>query len=113
MHELGIVQGTLDLAISTAQKSGAREIHRIFMRVGALAGVVPDSMTFAFEALRQGTMAEKATLEIEQIPAVYWCEKCAAEFQVEDWNRECPKCSQPSLVLRRGRELELTSMEVS
>ena len=113
MHELGIVQGTLDLAISTAQKSGAREIHLVRMRVGALAGVVPDSMTFAFEALRKGTMADKATLEIESIPAVYWCEKCASEFQVEDWNRECPKCSQPSLELRRGRELELTSMEVS
>lgn len=113
MHELGIVQGTLDAAIRTARNSGAREIHRIIMRVGQLSGVVPDALTFGFEALRQGTMAEKAQLEIESIPAVYWCHTCQAEFATEDLFSECPACHQFSSEVRRGRELELVSMEIS
>ncbi len=113
MHELGIVQGTLDAAIKSARDSGASEIHRITMRVGQLSGVVPDALTFGFEALRQGTMAEKAQLEIESIPAVYWCHTCQAEFATEDLFSECPACHQFSSEVRRGRELELVSMEIS
>jgi hydrogenase nickel incorporation protein HypA/HybF len=113
MHEVAIAQGVLNLAIKTARQSGAARIHRIRMRVGAMSGVVPDSLSFAFEALREGTMAAEAELAIEAIPSVGWCAGCQAEFTAEGFALECPRCHAYSRELRRGRELEMADMEVS
>lgn len=113
MHEVSIIQGMLDLALKTARESGAARIHLLRMRVGAMSGVVPDSLSFAFEAMRQGTIAAEAELAIEFIPAVCWCPACQEEFVSEEFVFECPKCHQYSRELRRGRELELANMEVS
>jgi len=113
MHEVGIIQNTLAMAIETAEASGATSIHALRLRVGRLSGVVPDALEFAFEVVRIGTMAEAARLEIESVPAVCWCHKCQSEFVSDDLLGECPGCHEPSMELRRGAELELAAVEIS
>ena len=113
MHEISIVQGALDVALETAKASAATQILCLRMRVGTMTGVVPEAMQFAFEVLREGTIAAEARLEIETIPASSWCVNCQCEFECVDWLHVCPKCQQPSSDLRRGLELELASMEVT
>jgi hydrogenase nickel incorporation protein HypA/HybF len=113
MHEVSIMQGALETAIQAARKSGATRIHVLRMRIGAMSGVVPDSLHFAFEVVREGTMAAGAELMIENVPAVCWCPDCQKEFSSDDFVYECPICHRLSAELRRGRELELANMEVS
>lgn len=113
MHEISIMQATLDLALATAKKSAAARIHSLRMRIGVMTGVVPEALQFAFEALREGTLAAEATLQIETIPAACWCPACQREFVAQDWLQECPQCHRSGGELRRGMELELASMEVS
>ncbi len=113
MHEISIMQGTLELALQTAQDSAARHIHCLRLRVGAMTGVVPDALQFAFEALREGTIASEARLEIETVPATCWCPNCQQEFEARDWLQQCPNCQGLSAELRHGLELELASMEVT
>ncbi len=113
MHELGIIQSAVGMAVETARAQGATQVHVLRMRVGALSGVVPDALQFAFEFACQGTMAEGATLEIETIPATCWCAQCQREFTSDDFLSDCPHCHTVSNELRRGRELELASVEVS
>lgn len=113
MHEFSIMQSALELAEQKARASGATLIHRVGIRIGALSGVVPDALRFAFEGLKPGTVAESAVLEIEEVPAVAWCPVCAAEFEVKDLNYECPRCHRPSGELRKGRELDLALLEIS
>ncbi len=60
MHELSIMQSALSLALDQARQAGAARVHTIRLRIGALSGVVPDALEFAFEALTPGTMAEGA-----------------------------------------------------
>jgi hydrogenase nickel incorporation protein HypA/HybF len=113
MHEVGIIQNTLDLAVKSAQASGATQIHQVRLRVGAMTGVVPDALQFAFEVVRQDTMAAAARLEVETVPVTCWCARCQSEFPSADLLYECPQCGQISSELRRGLELELASLEVS
>jgi hydrogenase nickel incorporation protein HypA/HybF len=113
MHEVGIMQSTLSLAMKQAQHNGASQIHRLRLRVGAMSGVVPEALEFAFEALRLETMAAAAVLEIERVPAAGWCAACQIEFPAEDFIFECPQCRLPSAELRHGTELELVAMEIS
>jgi hydrogenase nickel incorporation protein HypA/HybF len=112
MHEVGIVQNTLELARKAAEASGATRINSLRLRVGAMTGVVPEALKFAFEALRNGTMAENATLTVEEVPVRSWCATCQEEFEPGDFIDECPRCRTVSSDLRGGLELELVSMEI-
>jgi hydrogenase nickel incorporation protein HypA/HybF len=112
MHELSIMQSALNQALDEARKAGASRVHEIRLRIGALSGVVPDALQFAFEALADGTPAENAKLSIEHVPARFWCATCQCEFEAARLFAECPECHTPSRELRAGRELELASMEI-
>jgi hydrogenase nickel incorporation protein HypA/HybF len=107
------MQGTLDLALETAKGSAATRIHSLRMRVGTMTGVVPEALQFAFEVLREGTIAAEARLDVETVPASGWCPECQAEFEVKEWLPACPKCARAAPDLRGGLELELASIEVT
>jgi hydrogenase nickel incorporation protein HypA/HybF len=113
MHELSIMQSALTQVLDRAQEAGARRVHEIRLRVGALSGVIPEALQIAFEALALGTMAEAATLKIENVPAWFWCAACSHEFLSDKMFAECPKCHTVSRELRAGRELELASLEIT
>jgi hydrogenase nickel incorporation protein HypA/HybF len=112
MHELSIMQSALNIALDQARQAGAIRVHEIRLRIGALSGVVPDALEFAFEALVPGTLAEGAKLAVEHVPARFWCATCTREFQSDDMFAECPDCHNLSGELRAGREMELASLEI-
>lgn len=107
------METALEQARDRTRQAGASRIHRIRLRVGALSGVVPEALEFAFAALSMGGPAEGATLEIESVRAMRWCDGCQAEFEAAAGSPECPLCGAWSHDLRSGLELELASLEVS
>ncbi len=113
MHEAGIMQSVLQIAESQARDSGAGAIHEIRMRVGRMSGIVVESLEHAFMVLREGTMAASARLVVEDIAGACWCADCKSEFEAEGMIGECPACGRPSFEIRRGRELEVVSLEVA
>lgn len=113
MHEISLMQDTVVIATKQAREAGAHRIHRIMMRVGALSGAVPETLEFAFDIVAKGTLAEGATLEIERVPMRCYCSACCKEFEPADFVCECSNCGRPSTDIRSGRELQLTSVEVS
>ena len=112
MHEVAIMTEALRMAEDAAKSAGASRVLKIRLRIGSLSGVVPDALSFAFDVAREGTLAADATLEIERVPAVCWCETCRAEFDAPDFFNECPRCHNLSGDLRRGRELDIAAVEL-
>lgn len=112
MHEVSIMEEAVRLAVDTAKAKGAGRVSGLRLRVGTLSGVVPEAMQFAFDVVCRGTIAEGARLEIESVPAICWCAECQVEFECADWLNECPQCHSVSGDLRRGRELEIESVEM-
>jgi hydrogenase nickel incorporation protein HypA/HybF len=113
MHEAGLIQSAVDAAIAHAKRSGKHCIHRMVLRVGALSGVDPEALSFAFDAAAAGTMAESATLELESESAAAGCDFCGTEFVATDVFCECPGCGRPSSSILRGRDVTLISLEAS
>jgi hydrogenase nickel incorporation protein HypA/HybF len=113
MHEVGMMQSILDSAVERAIQEGAHHINGVHMRVGEASGVVPDSLEFAFEVAKKGTIAENAWLQTELVPVVCYCASCDLEFQPVDLLYECPQCHQPNCELRQGKEFELAFLDVS
>lgn len=113
MHEVSIMTEAMRMAVESAQAAGAGCITGLRLRVGKLSGAAPEAMTFAWDVVRQNTMASTATLTIETVPAAGWCAVCQTEFECEDFFNECPRCHNISDELRRGRELEIASVEMN
>lgn len=111
MHEAGIAEELLVLAERAAREAKCRRILRVVVRVGALSSVVPEALAFAFAALKEGTWAAEAVLDVERVPATAWCAACEREFVAEDVLVVCPDCGAPSGEVRRGRELDLVRIE--
>ncbi|MEV7687864.1 hydrogenase maturation nickel metallochaperone HypA [Streptomyces bungoensis] len=112
MHELSIATAIVEQAGEIARADGSDRVSSVTVRVGELAGVVPDALHFAFEVAREGTALAGARLVVEPVTARAWCGGCAEEFTLGMppffW---CPHCDRPSQELRSGRELEITGVE--
>jgi hydrogenase nickel incorporation protein HypA/HybF len=113
MHEVGIMQSALDIALEWAERQGAQQIHRLGLRVGRMAGVEPDALDFAFEVLKEGTAAECATLDVEYVALRIHCPTCDREFTTDGFCYACPDCGSIHTEIRQGRELDVMYVEVS
>ncbi len=113
MHEISLMQTILDTAQQQALAQGATQIHRIRLQVGAMAGVVPEALEFAFAVLTPDSMAVGGQLQVESLPVICFCKVCGQDFQPQDWIYECPHCHQLSRDIRQGQELILAGLEVS
>lgn len=113
MHEVSLMEQTLEIALQNAHQQGANKINRLKMRIGEMSGVVPEALEFAFDVVTEGTIAAGAILEIESVPVICYCPNCEQEFKPADLFYQCPHCEQLSSKIRSGKEIELTSLELS
>lgn len=112
MHEMSIAQGMLDIVLKTAAEHNAVKVTCIKLLIGQMTQVVPESLTFGFEALSAGTIAEGAKVEITIVPLVGECSSCKQQFTVERYSFLCPLCQSASVVIVSGRELAVDYLEV-
>ena len=114
MHELSIATNLVSLATEAVESAlERRPITALRVRVGALSGVVVESLEFAWDVAAEGSRCEGARLEIERVPGRISCEACSTETELSDPPRfVCSRCGQRSPDVIAGQELELISLEL-
>ncbi|MGD0015151.1 MAG: hydrogenase maturation nickel metallochaperone HypA [Bryobacteraceae bacterium] len=65
MHEMGIASSVIEAVRAEAAKRPGARVVQVGLRIGALAGVDRDSLSFCFQALVQDTDLASARLAIE------------------------------------------------
>jgi hydrogenase nickel incorporation protein HypA/HybF len=108
VHELSITQSVVD---AVCERAAGRPVHTVRVRVGKLTAVVADSLRFCFDLVTAGTVAEGATLDIEQPPGAARCRACGTDFTLTDPVLLCP-CGSADVQVTSGWELQIISMEV-
>ncbi|GAB4575972.1 MAG: hydrogenase maturation nickel metallochaperone HypA [Anaerolineae bacterium] len=111
MHELGITQNLLTLALQYAEPAGAKQITALHLVIGELSSVVDESVQFYWEFIAKGTIAQDATLHFERLPAAFTCEACGTTFNRNEDYR-CPACGSMEVKVTQGEEFYLKSIEV-
>ncbi|AUI59222.1 hydrogenase maturation nickel metallochaperone HypA [Amycolatopsis sp. BJA-103] len=110
MHELAITQAAVE---EITRRLGETPIRKVTLEIGALSGVVVDSVRFCFEVIVDGTPLRDAVLEVIEPPGRARCRDCAREFTVEDPRIPlCPRCGGANLRVLGGQELRIKSVEV-
>lgn len=113
MHELSIAMSMIEMATDELKKYDARKVNTLYLKLGALSGVVSDALLFSWEIACQGTPLDGARLEIEEVPVVVYCANCRAEKTLSAVNSFfCPVCSTPAGEILQGKELEVTALEI-
>ena len=113
MHELSIAQSIVDIIGQYVPEDQAADVRLVKVRIGGLAGVVPDSLDFCFGAIISGTSLNQASLDIEEIPIQSQCAGCGEIFIVEGAAFLCPSCGSPEVKVISGTELQVVEIELS
>jgi hydrogenase nickel incorporation protein HypA/HybF len=93
MHELGIAQEMLKIALDYAAKNHATRVIAFNVEMSAAADESEDSLRFHIETLARGTPAEGARVEITRVPTQMKCLDCGNEFALDSTEAVCPRCS--------------------
>ncbi len=109
MHELAIAEGVVDTV--TERLPGAT-VTCVRLEIGALSGVVADSIRFCFDLATEGTGLAGARLEISELPARCQCRACGTEFQPDGPIVLCP-CGSPDVAVLSGEQLKIVSVSVA
>ena len=87
MHELSIAQSIVDIVLQHLPREEGVSVRSVRLTLGAMAGVVPDSLEFCFGAITEGTPLE---------PTLFACAACGSR----------------SLTILSGREMQVRDIEV-
>jgi hydrogenase nickel incorporation protein HypA/HybF len=109
VHELSLSQAIVDTAVSHA---GGRRVSTVYLRIGRLRQVVPETLEFYFGFVARGTPCAGATLSLEVTDARLRCGPCAQEWAIETPAFRCPGCGGGEVEIAGGSEFQVESIEV-
>ncbi len=109
MHELAITEGVVEAV--TERLPDAR-ITCVRLDIGAMSGVVADSVRFCFGLATEGTNLEGARLEISEPAALCRCRTCGDVFEPDGPIALCP-CGSADISVLSGQDLKIISVQVA
>lgn len=109
MHELAITEGVVEAVTERLPDAKVTCVH---LEIGALSGVVADSVRFCFDLVTEGTSLHGARLEISEPAARCRCRDCAAEFEPDGPILLCA-CGSADVEVLAGSDLRIMSVEVA
>ena len=112
MHEFSLCESIVETLTTQTRQQGFTQVRRVWLEIGALANVELDALRFAFEIVRQNTVAATAVLDIITLPGRAWCLDCGQEVNINQFFDPCPLCGGHQWRLTGGNELRITEMEV-
>lgn len=112
MHELSLTQGVLNILEDYAKTNDFSRVKTVWLTIGQLSSVEPEAMTFCFDTVMKGTIADGAKLEIISEPGQAICIECGAETEINSHIAECPKCGSYKLHICGGDEMRVKELEV-
>lgn len=114
MHEPAVAAELIELVKKETARAGHphAQVTQVRVRIGVMRGIVEESLQFAFEALKTGTILEKAELIIEKAPVQGVCHHCGARFHPQEPMFICEVCGSGDLDVQGGNELDLVELTV-
>jgi hydrogenase nickel incorporation protein HypA/HybF len=112
MHELSVAQEILGIVNQYLSNPLPNTVKSIKVKVGKLSNILPDSLTFCFEALTSQTPLEGTKIEILQIPVKIICINCNKESEIDPPVFACPVCGNNRIKIISGTELQVDEIEL-
>ena len=112
MHELAVAQALVEQVDAVIDQHNATSASLIRVRIGPLAGVVPELLATAFPLAAAGSRMERAVLDLVTAPIKVRCQTCGAETEAAMNRLICGACGDWHTQVISGDELLLESVEL-
>ena len=113
MHEITLSQRALEIIEQQAQQAGARRVTGVWLKVGAFSCVEASALTFCFELVCRGTLAEGCELHIEEQQAECWCAQCQQYVTLLSSKvQRCPQCQSSELRIVADDGIQIQRLEI-
>jgi hydrogenase nickel incorporation protein HypA/HybF len=112
MHELSVAQEILEIVKQYLPNPLPGSVKSIKLNVGRLSNILPDSLSFCYEALTEKTPLEDSKLVINELPLLISCPNCKAESEIELPVFACPSCGHNQIKIISGTELNVDEIEL-
>ena len=109
MHELAITESVV---AAVTERLPEAKVTLVRLEIGALTGVVADSVRFCFDLVTEGTNLAGASLEIVEPAASCRCRSCLTVF-VPDWPILMCSCGSADVSVESGADLRILSVKVA
>ncbi|MDP2253627.1 MAG: hydrogenase maturation nickel metallochaperone HypA [Thiobacillus sp.] len=112
MHELAVAQALVEQVDAVIDQHNAAQASLIRVRIGPLAGVVPELLATAFPLAAAGSRMEHAQLEFTHAPIQVHCQTCGLDTEAAMNRLVCGACGDWHTQILSGDELLLESVEL-
>lgn len=112
MHELAVAQALVEQVNVVIEQHQASSAALIRVRIGPLAGVVPELLASAFPLAAAGSRMEHATLDFTLTLITVHCQICGADTEAAMNRLICGACGDWHTQILSGDELLLESVEL-
>lgn len=112
MYEMSLAENVLQIIEDSVREQGFRCVRSVTLEIGRLAAVEPEAMSFCFDAMTRGSIAEGARLEIVEIPGAGRCIGCGAAVAMQEAYGLCPECGCAQLQVVAGDRMRVRELEV-
>ncbi|STD41130.1 hydrogenase nickel incorporation protein HybF [Edwardsiella tarda] len=102
------------LTLSNARRAPATPSASpaVWLDIGALSCIEESALTFCFDIVCRGTLAEGCALHINTIPAQAWCWSCSQPITVTSHDAGCPHCQSHNLRVDDGDSMQIKQIEI-
>jgi hydrogenase nickel incorporation protein HypA/HybF len=112
MHEMSLTEGVLRVIEEQAVAHKFSRVKTLWLEIGELSSVDPEALQFCFDAIRVGTLAEHARMEIIRVPGQALCMDCGKQVHLVERYASCPECGGEKLQVCGGDEMRIKELEV-
>lgn len=113
MHELGVVFYVIKDVKRVAEENAVDKIDFVMLEIGEVSGVIHEQLIDCFNwARKRERVTEDATLNIETLEAITFCEDCRSEYRTVDHGKICPHCGSENTYLLRGNEFNIKEIGI-
>jgi hydrogenase nickel incorporation protein HypA/HybF len=101
------------MAQEEAEGRGGVQVCAIYLKLGALSGVVKEALLSSYEMACYDTSLQGSELIIEEIPILVLCPHCHSPRPVSSLQLFCcAECGTASSEVVQGKELEVVALEI-
>jgi len=112
MHEFSVAGNLLELCLQNAEQNQAKQITKVTVKIGRLSGIEPHYLNFAFDVIKEETIARNAILQYFMQDLIIYCNECKKKASLDEINFTCPECKSNKVEVIDGDDLFLMDLEL-
>ena len=112
MHEMSLAENVLQIIEDAARQQGFRRVRTVWLEIGRLACVEPESLRFSFDEVTRDSIAARARLEIIELAGQGRCAECDSDVLLSALYVACPNCGGYAITVTGGDEMRVKELEV-